>query len=740
MNLKKIAFIICVNNELYFEECCWYINRLHIPDSFEIDIISVREAHSMTEAYNAAMESSDAKYKVYLHQDVFIYNQNFISDILKVFQADEAIGMLGLIGGRKLPENGVIYKGWDCGKIITSNWTSTGRLVSFQEEPYVFVDAVDGLLLATQYDIRWREDILKDWDFYDVAQAFEFKKAGYHIVVPYQKAAWVNHDCGYSKLGNYNKNRKIMFGAYPEFFTGIWEEDAFKYPYELEKYTKQFYKEVEERIDKGRYEEAEILLNGFEDSGKDKNLLLLKHILDISKAEKEAMIEPQIFTSGLTTNELLERYTRIKFYLRRVEIGEEVKEKEIYDWIHLNGISYIEILINTTHSIIDKKYVLRQVSKAYRAGYEEEKAAVIEEYIYKNSQKENYMKKKKVGVVISCYNHVDYVEQAIDSILAQTYQDFDVYAADDASTDGTREKLIQYDEQLKEIHLFDENVGDQVAFLAERVDNEYIALLNSDDFWHKDKLDKQVRYMEENPDCAACFTWVRQVNDKGEGIGGAVIFQQDNRTSEEWMRFFYEDGNCLAHPSILIRAEIYKELIGSWYVAFRQLPDFQMWVRLVQKHKIHIIEEELLNFRWHSSENTTNVSIPAPENFARVLNEECYMWWEVISDMEEEYFRNTFDYRLLNKQPQTAEEVKCEKFFVLAKAEREALRQAAVFYFYDIYKDKKVQNCFEEIYGFRRKDFYKLETEIGFAKNYLDWEAQRRVMREIGQCIVKANR
>lgn len=109
MNDKKIAFIICANNDLFYDECVWYINRLNVPEGYETDIICIAGAESMTAAYNAAMESSDARYKVYLHQDVFIYHQDFIGDILKVFQADKQIGLLGVIGGVNLPQNAVIW-------------------------------------------------------------------------------------------------------------------------------------------------------------------------------------------------------------------------------------------------------------------------------------------------------------------------------------------------------------------------------------------------------------------------------------------------------------------------------------------------------------------------------------------------------------------------------------------------------------------------------------------------------
>lgn len=349
------------------------------------------------------------------------------------------------------------------------------------------------------------------------------------------------------------------------------------------------------------------------------------------------------------------------------------------------------------------------------------------------------MQKKKIGVIVPCYNHVNFVEEAIESILHQTCQDFDIYAADDASTDGTQNKLIQYEDKIREIHLFEENQGGQVTFLLNRVENEYVALLNSDDFWYPEKLEKQLKYLEEHPECAACFTWCRQVDESGVEIKGIQAFHQKNRSKEEWMRYFFEEGNSFSHPSILIRREIYQKLLGNLYRGFWQIPDFQMWVQLVQKENVHVIEEELMAFRWHDSEVSVNVSAPSEKNIARHMNEECYMWYDTIKNMEEQYFVKAFQDLLLVKEPKTIEEIQCEKFFVLTRCRNEMDRQAAIFYFYDIYKDKKVQVCFEERYNFRKKDFYELETKIGYAKIFLDNQEKKKLVREVCETLISLN-
>ena len=94
MNQNKIAFIICTNNQLYFNECQYYIHNLILPEGMELDVIGITEAPSMCAGYNAGMQSSDAKYKVYLHQDVFIREPKFIIYLLERFQKDKQIGMI----------------------------------------------------------------------------------------------------------------------------------------------------------------------------------------------------------------------------------------------------------------------------------------------------------------------------------------------------------------------------------------------------------------------------------------------------------------------------------------------------------------------------------------------------------------------------------------------------------------------------------------------------------------------
>ena len=198
MDNKKIAFIICTNNMQYYEECVRYIQELEIPEGFGTDILCIQEASSMAEGCNGGMQSSDAKYKVYLHQDTFIINRNFIGDILRIFE-EEQIGMIGVLGADKLLPNAEGDSDWNVGNVMVYSGRYAEKIgfwTQNAEQEWTEVEAVSGVLMATQYDIPWREDIFDGWDLYDISQSLEMRRQGYRVVVPYQKTPWCYHDCG----------------------------------------------------------------------------------------------------------------------------------------------------------------------------------------------------------------------------------------------------------------------------------------------------------------------------------------------------------------------------------------------------------------------------------------------------------------------------------------------------------------------------------------------------------------
>ena len=215
MNDKKFCFIMCSNNKQYEDESMLYINDLKTPDGYIVDHIIIHDAISMTSGYNKAMKSSDAKYKIYLHQDVFILNKNFLFDLLYYF-SDKSTGMIGMVGSPKFPKNCTMWYGYRIGIFYSNNIYSSCYNELQKVTVPTNVEAIDGFLMATQYDLSWREDLFNGWDFYDVSQSFEFRKAGYNIIIPPSDTPWCFHDDGIMNLTNYNENRKLFREYYKD--------------------------------------------------------------------------------------------------------------------------------------------------------------------------------------------------------------------------------------------------------------------------------------------------------------------------------------------------------------------------------------------------------------------------------------------------------------------------------------------------------------------------------------------
>lgn len=224
MDDKKFCFIVCTNAPVYFDECMQYIQRLRVPEGYRVEAFGVTDAKSMAEGYNEGMAASDAKYKIYLHQDVFLVYADFLQSILDIFESDSQIGMLGVVGAEQMSPDGVMWHTWRVGNLYDEKFADIDEDLNINQYRYALEDglwdvqAIDGLLMVTSKDISWRDDLFDGWDFYDVSQSFEMLRAGYRVVVPEQRNPWCVHDDGILDLRNYNVYRKKCLDEYQEIF------------------------------------------------------------------------------------------------------------------------------------------------------------------------------------------------------------------------------------------------------------------------------------------------------------------------------------------------------------------------------------------------------------------------------------------------------------------------------------------------------------------------------------------
>ncbi len=220
MGNHKVCFIMCANDDFLAQECERYICNLRLPAGIWRELRIIRGAASMASGYNEAMENSDARYKVYLHQDVLLVYPELIAEMLTLFAAHPEVGMIGVVGNRSISDGVTPFWGKGAERvgevyldlISRCQHRPFAKAVGDREEVLV----IDGLLMMTQYDLPWREDLFDGWHFYDASQSLEFRRKGYRVVVPHMDQPWCLHDNDILDLKDYGRYREIFEAEYGE--------------------------------------------------------------------------------------------------------------------------------------------------------------------------------------------------------------------------------------------------------------------------------------------------------------------------------------------------------------------------------------------------------------------------------------------------------------------------------------------------------------------------------------------
>lgn len=216
----------------------------------------------------------------------------------------------------------------------------------------------------------------------------------------------------------------------------------------------------------------------------------------------------------------------------------------------------------------------------------------------------------KVSVIIPTYNRAHLVKDAVESVLNQTYQDFELIVIDDGSTDNTREVLAVYKDKLT--YIYQENQGRSAArnHGIKLAQGEYIAFLDSDDVWFPDKLERQVPVLESAPPDVVLVHGYKCIVDQNlQLVPGWELKLRKLYTSAEKREETYENylhSSCNFTSSILVRKTAIIE-IGCYDILIRTLEDLDLYLRLLLKgyNFAFISEPALIKYRCH--ENNTHL-------------------------------------------------------------------------------------------------------------------------------------
>ncbi len=234
----------------------------------------------------------------------------------------------------------------------------------------------------------------------------------------------------------------------------------------------------------------------------------------------------------------------------------------------------------------------------------------------------------KVSVILTSFNHGKYLRESIDSVLNQTFTDFDLFIWDDGSSDDSVNIIESYKDSR--IKFFKNKIPVRVPFIvnkivAEHSDSEYIAVHHSDDIWDDNKLLRQIDFASANPEFGAVFTKAVLIGENSLFLPGndyttSNFFDHENRDRRAWLRYFFYKQNALCHPSVMYRRKCF-EKNGGYRLGFGQMTDFDMWVRICMNSEIYIIPEKLVKLRIR--DNAANMSSDRPDTRIR-CNTELY--------------------------------------------------------------------------------------------------------------------
>jgi glycosyltransferase involved in cell wall biosynthesis len=222
----------------------------------------------------------------------------------------------------------------------------------------------------------------------------------------------------------------------------------------------------------------------------------------------------------------------------------------------------------------------------------------------------------KVTVIIPSYNAMTYLPETLDSVLHQSFTDFEVLIINDGSTDnvvewaGTiRDSRVRLISQENQRLAAARNTG------ITHAKGEYLAFLDADDVWQPTKLEKQVNCLENNPKIGLVHTWTLLVNSESKPTGKIL---KSSVEGDAWQQIVQK--NTIVVSSVMVRSSCLD--VGVFDKDLHYCEDYDMWIRLACRYNFAVIKEPLTSYRIHS--NTLSTHCEAVIKYFRILIERAF--------------------------------------------------------------------------------------------------------------------
>lgn len=316
-----------------------------------------------------------------------------------------------------------------------------------------------------------------------------------------------------------------------------------------------------------------------------------------------------------------------------------------------------------------------------------------------------------VSVVLVTYNHERYVYQAIRSVLAQTFPDFELVIVDDGSTDGTAEVVASFsDPRLLSIRQENQGPGAATNRALSACRGKYVALMSGDDMCHPQRLQRQL-------DAYACggsrmlFSDVTLIGDDGSPVptGNPYegVFDVTPQTQAEIYHRFFFCGNFINGITAFTERILFGD--SPYDPLLYQLQDFDVWIRLLKRYEFSFLPDRLVSYRIRS--NQQNLSSSRPGHWVRHNNEYLFLMRRFFDDVPVELFRKAFALELLRPECSSPEELACEQAFLLLRVPHPMQWVIGLESLYRLLTNPCTAVVLRDYYEFTHREFVQLLEE-----------------------------
>ncbi len=209
-----------------------------------------------------------------------------------------------------------------------------------------------------------------------------------------------------------------------------------------------------------------------------------------------------------------------------------------------------------------------------------------------------------VTVLMTVYNGLPYLPEAIDSILNQTFTDFEFLIIDDGGTDDSGVCIAAYQDKRIRLEKNEQNIG-QVASLNKGLSlakGRYIARMDQDDISLPDRLRQQVDFLEQHSEVAVVGTWGYKINSQGDKVG---LWRKQIDDYGHFIGYLTWGHNPLWHPAVMFRREIVLQ-VGGYDPSVAPVEDYKLWTQLaIHRYMAKNVPENLFLYRVHNTQQSS---------------------------------------------------------------------------------------------------------------------------------------